>query len=379
MGTDLWPFTDQGHIGIADAIAHALRHLGRVGQEDLAGSPFPAQVRRRKMLADVAHGQGTIDRIRQGMHPDIGIGMTVQPLVKRQLYAAQPQMVTRAEAVDIIAAACSDIHAVAPQEGFGTGKITGPCQLQIAFLTRQDGDCNPGSTRHFDIIGGLCAIGPVGGKDRIMAETLRGLRPPQPVARHRGGNLIAGAAPQGIGHRQRRRNRLAVGHRGNQTPDQGSADQRPRAIVDHHMADAAPLQSLQPGADRCGAGRTATNRTDPPLHHGPDPPHILRMHHHHNRPDLCHTGKGADRMGQDRNTRQHLPLLWHVAPGPHTATGCNDDGGNRHAISISVCQDCGEVPLCLEDAATGGNGVAVMANTACFLGIAGFFANRAVG
>ncbi len=63
----------------------------------------PAFVRGRKMLADIALADGAQDGIGQRVQAGIGIGMAFQRMIVRDLHAAEPDMIARHEAVDVIA------------------------------------------------------------------------------------------------------------------------------------------------------------------------------------------------------------------------------------------------------------------------------------
>ena len=197
------------------------------------------------MLADVARRQRAIDRVGQGMHADIGIGMAIQPLVKRQPHPAQPQMVTDTKAVNVIAGTGSYIHAIAPQDLFGAVEIARKGQFQIALFALDNLDVQTGGPRHFDIIGSRPAMGAVGGDDGAVSKALWRLGPPQTIARQGAADPVTIGPPQRIGDRQGRGHGVGPAKGGDQPRDQRGPDQRTGGIMDHHMGDTAARQRLQ--------------------------------------------------------------------------------------------------------------------------------------
>jgi hypothetical protein len=62
------------------------------------------------MIADVAGAAGRQQRVGQRMQRDVRVGVTVEALVMRDLYAAQREMVSGNQPVNIIAVAGSHIR-----------------------------------------------------------------------------------------------------------------------------------------------------------------------------------------------------------------------------------------------------------------------------
>ncbi len=57
------------------------RQIGGMGQKDMARGAFPLRIRGREMLADVAHRQSPINRVRHRVHAHIRVRMAHKPLV----------------------------------------------------------------------------------------------------------------------------------------------------------------------------------------------------------------------------------------------------------------------------------------------------------
>ena len=61
------------------------------------------------MPPDIALGKRAINRVGQGVQPDIGVGMALKPALVRDAHAAQHQMIARTEAVHVEAVAEADV------------------------------------------------------------------------------------------------------------------------------------------------------------------------------------------------------------------------------------------------------------------------------
>ena len=120
------------------------------------------------MPSDVAHRQCAIECVRQGVHADIGIGMSDQSCIMVDPNAAQPDVVARSEGVNVIAVAKANIHAT-PKDAFGPREIGGIGDFQIVFGSRRDVHRMPGQLRQFDIVGGPFGMGAMGGKETVTA------------------------------------------------------------------------------------------------------------------------------------------------------------------------------------------------------------------
>ena len=109
------------------------------------------------MLADIARPGGAQNGIDQRVDRDIGIGMTGKAMAMLQPYPAQPQLLARFEAVNIVAGA--DPH------GRGRAEIVREGQLVQGFVSIDQ--CHGEACRlcHLRIIAssGLALPLPVGG------------------------------------------------------------------------------------------------------------------------------------------------------------------------------------------------------------------------
>ena len=61
------------------------------------------------MHADIAGAERAQDRIGQGVEPDIGIGMALEPLIMGTGDAAHQHLIPRSEAMDVETVAAADI------------------------------------------------------------------------------------------------------------------------------------------------------------------------------------------------------------------------------------------------------------------------------
>ena len=62
------------------------------------------------MTSDIPLCQGAVNRVCDGMHRDIRIGMTHKGLIMRDFHTAQNDMIARSKAVNVIAIAQSNFH-----------------------------------------------------------------------------------------------------------------------------------------------------------------------------------------------------------------------------------------------------------------------------
>ncbi len=104
-----------------------------MAQELVRWRAAPARVARREMLTDIAGADRTQQRIGQRMQPDIGIRMADEARVVRYRDAADHDMVTGTESVDIDALADPHIAEPRHQEPLGSGEILRRRHLQIVL------------------------------------------------------------------------------------------------------------------------------------------------------------------------------------------------------------------------------------------------------
>ena len=204
MRADLGPLTDQRHIAIGNRIALAAGKFSGVAQEDVAFRAFPLRVRRREMTADIAHRQGTIDRIGQRMHAHIGVGMAQKPFAMRHLDPTKPDMIAFAKGMYVKAVSKPQVHAAPFHDCRRAIKITGEGQFQIVLFALDDGDGKPRSAGHFHIVCRAAGMGAVGGQNRIKVKALWGLRAVKPSAVTGAADQSLRASPQCVGYRKGR-------------------------------------------------------------------------------------------------------------------------------------------------------------------------------
>ena len=174
----------------------------------------------------------------------------------------------------------------------------------------------------------------MGGKDRVIAKGLRGLRPVKPGTVARAGHLTCIAPPKRIGHRQGRGSTLPCGKRRHQPVDQGRRHQWPRAVMDQHPQDSGSPQRLKPREDRGIARRPAFDQPDlgaKRKRFGPRPVIAVDDQHHRQ------TTEGCKRVRKDRLAGKRLPLFGQIAAHPAAAARSHDDDGCVHALLLRPC------------------------------------------
>ena len=98
---DLRPLADERHVEMDDAAAAFAHAAHRVGEEAVGRSALPLRVGGRKVLADIAVADRAEQRVGQRMEADIGVGMADEAPVVRDLDAAEPDGVARAEGMHV--------------------------------------------------------------------------------------------------------------------------------------------------------------------------------------------------------------------------------------------------------------------------------------
>src|SRR6185437_12805180 len=94
-----------------------------LGEKDRRGRAPPLRIGRREVAADVAIRERAEDRIGDGVRENIRIGMTNQPVIMRNLAAAEPDMVAQTESVDIETLTHADVEQRAEELRFREAEI----------------------------------------------------------------------------------------------------------------------------------------------------------------------------------------------------------------------------------------------------------------
>jgi hypothetical protein len=245
---DLGSFADQRHIGMGDGKSPRGGPVDGMGQEDMAFRALPLRVAGREMRADIALGQGAIDRIGQRVQTHIRIRMSLQATVMRHGHAAQHHVIAGAETMHVKAVAGADIH-VCPFEDTGRAVEIARCRdLEVVFVPRHDGHVEPCGPRHLHVIGRITLKSRMGGKDRGEVKALRRLRPPEPVTRNRPLDQSR-AAPQRIGHRKGRGRARMIGKGRDDGIDHLGRHAGAGHVMDQHQIGRA-VERAQPRHDR---------------------------------------------------------------------------------------------------------------------------------
>src|SRR5258708_17895996 len=109
MWRDTRALADDGDVDCSDLAASIAHEIGGVAQEPVGGGAAPARIARREMHPDIARTDGAEHRVGYRVQPDIGVGMTDQPEIVRDLDAADEDMVAGTERVHIKTLAGSDV------------------------------------------------------------------------------------------------------------------------------------------------------------------------------------------------------------------------------------------------------------------------------
>ena len=99
--SDLRRFADDGEVDVGEFAAVFAHQLGSVCQKARRIRAAPLRVAWREMLADVAQRHRAQHRVGDGVKRDIGIAVPVQALVVLDPNAAQPQLLTCNQSVDV--------------------------------------------------------------------------------------------------------------------------------------------------------------------------------------------------------------------------------------------------------------------------------------
>ena len=225
-------------------------------------APCQARVRGREPLADVALGQRAEDRVGQRVHADVGVGMADQAAVERDGDAAEHHPVARAEGVHVEAVAGADVHRSLRRSASRPREVGGGGDLEVRLVARDHAHRKPGGAGHRGVVGRLAGVGAVGREDRGEAEALRGLRPPEALARR--------PAPSASAVLRRARGRRPPAGRGTRPAASSSASstaaisrgrrERAGGVVDQHPVGRRrrPAPPARPAPSRRGSRRPAT-------------------------------------------------------------------------------------------------------------------------
>ena len=196
------------------------------------------------MLADIARPGGAQNGIDQRMDRDIGIRMAGKAVAMLQPHPAQPQLLARFKAVNIIAGA--DPH------GRCRAEIVREGQLVQGFVSFDQRHAQPGGLHHLGIVACIGCAGPpaVRSQDIGIAEGLWGLHAAQGLAPRRGTHVCSLGMNQRIHHRQHRDRAGLIRQRRQQPIDHRARQVGPGGVMDQHRSGRGGGQRLQPGTDR---------------------------------------------------------------------------------------------------------------------------------
>ena len=107
------------------------------------------------MRADVAVGDGAEDRIHDRMKHNVGIRMSGESAVVRNLHAAEPDVIAAGERMHVVARSDAHVGEACDAPRFGAAEIVFRGQLGVALLAGERGDLQ---ARPFDE---RCVVGEI--------------------------------------------------------------------------------------------------------------------------------------------------------------------------------------------------------------------------
>ena len=186
MGADFRLLANDRNVQIRNRELTCSHPLNRVAQENVAGRAFPFRLARWKVLADIALGQGAVNRVGHRVHGNIRIRMALKPPAVGNIHAAERHVIARPEAMHVEPVAKADIHCLALlQNAFGPKEVLGRRDLDVVGVSRTDPNTHADRPRDFDVIGSVAAMLAVCVKNCGKAKGLRRLRPIEMTAIHR--------------------------------------------------------------------------------------------------------------------------------------------------------------------------------------------------
>ncbi len=132
--------------------------------------------------------------------------------------------------------------------------------LKFAGSPGNDAHLKPGGASDGGVVQRRVAVGAVRGEDRREVEALRGLRPPEAVARQRGVREAVLGAPEGIDGGQGGKGRDGGVERGEDGGEQRRRGEGPGGVVDEDAVGGLGGERLEAGEHRSGAGLGACHR-----------------------------------------------------------------------------------------------------------------------
>jgi len=261
------------------------------------------------------------------MEADIGVRMADQAEVVRNTDPAQPQMIAGAEAVDVVTHGGAGNH-LRGKHPFGADEIVGGCELERAFVARDQCDGHSCGDGDCDVVGHRWIGGAVSGEERDKREALRGLDAMKAVA----GNLTIDtgvAATERIDDGQGRGRAVAAPKRGNDSINHAGRDERAGGVVDQDMAG---VDRLEPGEHRRLPRRAAIDRRGQgeALGGGIVKRAVVGVDHDMDTRDAGVREEGLERMPQHRLAADDAILLGHAVPGADPAAAGDDEGVDDH-------------------------------------------------
>ena len=281
------------------------------------------------MLTYVALGERTVDRIGQGMHADIGIGMPLKAPIMGNGDTAEHHVIAGAEPVDVIAVSDTKLHGLS-KDARGALEIAGMGDLYIGLIAFDDCHVKPCGARHRHIIGSVAVMVAVRREDWTETKPLRCLRAEKSGAILRSGNQTAVTAPKRVGDGQSGRGTGRAFERRDHPADQAVAHTGARNVMDKHPRCRSAFESFKTVENRPRAGVTP-RRDDKPRKAGGQG-HVIRVQDKNNMIYIRMRREPCESVAGHALRADGLPLFWHRPTGPGAPASGHDEGGGCHAV-----------------------------------------------
>ena len=322
---------DQPAIGGGDQIEG-------MAQEPVGRRIPPLRIAVGKVPADIALAERAQNGVGQRVQGGIGIRMAFQSMAVVDPDAAQHNMVARLEGMNVEPLAdngCPGRHRPAG-DTVGLGQVLGGRDLEIGVRTRAHDDREPGGFCNGRVVGQRPAGGGfMGLQDIVIAERLRCLGPPQPLARATVAVTVpsspifltvstigtpATAAPWRCAA-SRQLSTIPGGH------------ERAGRIVHQDKLRVSVFQEFQSVMDGFLACRSTGNQVDRFVaERVPGQRPVVRVNHCNNSRNRRMCSENADRPAQHRFPADPCILLRDAAAGARTAPGSDDHRGAGAAL-----------------------------------------------
>ena len=262
---DLRRFADERRVEIDDGAASRPHPLRRVGEKDLRRRALPLRIGRREVLADVALGEGAIERVGERVERDVGVGMAAEPRDVGDANAAEPHGVAGREGVDVEALADPRLARVSPETRLGCDQILHCRHLEVGGVAFEHISRRARPFGDRDIVGEVADAGlgcaPMRRQDQGKAKGLGRLHGPQGRARRRREHPAIGIdLLDGVAHRRPRRRRPVTLRGLDRAGDQGRGGEGPHRVVDQHDVRLGRVEGFEAGQNALLARRAPDRR-----------------------------------------------------------------------------------------------------------------------